>query len=146
MITSSIFWKHHHMLLNTLINPSFYHGGYFFFNNIWDIGLCFAKTKMNIHNHYTFEISLCKRFSGLWADTYTNKLSKSWQLDETPPGFLQSLFSHLCCLFLMQSLVSDGQKYIYSISCCDIPSQQTGTVGVRLQSKRSLSHKKKRFN
>jgi len=50
------------MLLNfnALINPSFYHGDYFFLNNILDAVLCSAETKMNIHNHYSFEISSCK--------------------------------------------------------------------------------------
>lgn len=51
-------------------------------------------------------------------------------------------FSHA----IVSRLVSDGQKY--SINCCDISSQQTGALGVRHQSKRSLSLslKKKGFN
>lgn len=62
-----------------------------------------------------------------------------------------NLFSVIFAVFshaIVSRLVSDGQKYIYSISCCDISSQQTGAIGVRHQSKRSLSLslKKKGFN
>lgn len=48
---------------------------------------------------------------------------------------------------IASQLVSDGQKYISSINCGDVSSQQTGAVGVRHQPKGSLSlsHKKKGF-
>lgn len=126
--------------LNVFINPPFYHLDYFFLNNILGAVLCSAEKQMNTHNHSSFGISSCKSFINLWADTYTSKLSKSWQLNEAAVGFLQSPFSHLCCLFWCNRFSSESVmgKFIYSINGCGISSQQTGAVGIRHQPKRSL--------
>lgn len=63
--------------LNLFINPPFYHVDYFFVSNILDAVLCSAEKQINTHNHSGFEISSCRSFINLGADTYTSKLSKS---------------------------------------------------------------------
>lgn len=133
--------------LNIFVNPLFYYIDYLFLNHILDAVLC--STEMNTHNHSSFGISSCRSFINLWADTYTSKLSKSWQLDETVVGFLQSPFSHLCCLFWRNHFSSKSvmDKFIYSINDCDVSSQQTGALGLDT-SQRGLCHSymKKTFN
>lgn len=138
------FWKHHMLLnLNVFINPSFYY--VLFLNNILDAVLCSAETKMNLHSHSSFEIRSCRHFSSLWANTCTSKLSKSRQLGIKTTPISKNLFS---IIFAVSShvnanqLVSDGQKYIYSINHGDISSQQRGAGVVRHRralSQRSLS-------
>lgn len=92
------------------INPEFLKKNKIVLKQVWEsqlekiISLIFQNhhqmmwhlnVMMKIRNHPSFEVKV----PGFWADTYSNKLSKSWQWDKTPPGFLEPLCSDLCRLF-----------------------------------------------